>query len=169
MVPRGVRRRLRIQPFSSRETSDQGRFGVPDFVSGHAARCHRMPLPAAGRGIYAGWLAADPARVEPGRRAVVRRRRMRHQASRSAASMRVLAMSSPSSRRRRCAAPRLALPAPGSGLEEAPPGAPAPPSLGGRADRLTLRTHCCAAWPSARLAGGLANARSGAVVRGPGV
>ena len=29
--------------------------------------------------------------------------------------------------------------------------------------------YCCAARPSARLAGGLANARSGAVVRGPGV
>jgi hypothetical protein len=33
-------------------------------VLAHAARCHRKPLSAAGRGIYVGWLTA---RLEPAR------------------------------------------------------------------------------------------------------
>jgi hypothetical protein len=63
-----------IDAFRDRQQASaavQGRYGVPDSFPGHAARCHQKPLPAAGRGIYVGWLAADLTRVEPGRWAVV--------------------------------------------------------------------------------------------------
>ena len=93
---------VRTQHLPPGETPAQGRYGVPDSFPGHAARCHQKRSYAAGRGIYVRWLRADlglrrgwserfprpdPVRWDGG-----------HQASRRAASMHVLATSSPSSR-----------------------------------------------------------------------
>ena len=47
---------VRIHHLPPGKTPAQGRFGVPDSLPAHAARCHRKRPDAAGRGIYVGWL-----------------------------------------------------------------------------------------------------------------
>ena len=51
---------------ATRGNPAQGRYGVPDSFPGHAARCHRKPLPAAGRGIYVGRIQAYLDCIRPG-------------------------------------------------------------------------------------------------------
>ncbi len=78
-----------------------GRYGVSEPVWACAARCHRKRLPAAGRGIYEGW---HPPGLAWSRRTWGCRchrsghRDLAHHAAWSAASIRLLATASPSSR-----------------------------------------------------------------------
>jgi hypothetical protein len=89
---------VRTQHLPPTQTPAQGRLGVPDSSAGHAARCHRRPPDAAFRGIYAGPIPPEPPGPGPHRAGDRQLVGYQHQASRSAASMRMLAVLSLSSR-----------------------------------------------------------------------